>query len=257
MSARYYKKPGFTLIELLVVISIIALLISILLPALASARGAVRASKCLVNIKSQAMAIHLYASDYKDYAPPYYIRRASGTWEGPAGYPSWADAFLSDAILLGQYTQNETTETGGQTLYGAFRNGGVWDCPDYPVGVGFNQSRYCLNSRFYVRLDASYKWATMWRVASAKKPSTLMATADSDGAGYHTGYGNEFYTITDELADTSGTFSIGTPTYRNNLRKRHHGRTTVNISFIDGHAANFKTPREDYLAGRIDTQSPE
>jgi len=54
---------GFTLIELLVVISIIALLVGILLPALASARQAAQASQCLANIRSLAQANYMYAVD--------------------------------------------------------------------------------------------------------------------------------------------------------------------------------------------------
>jgi len=46
---RMDRRPGFTLIELLVVVSIIALLIALLIPALAQARGAVQTTQCLSN----------------------------------------------------------------------------------------------------------------------------------------------------------------------------------------------------------------
>ncbi|MGD9688133.1 MAG: type II secretion system protein [Phycisphaerales bacterium] len=60
-------RGAFTLVELLVVIAIIALLVAILLPAIAGARRAGQASKCLSNVKQMITASHTYASDYKDH----------------------------------------------------------------------------------------------------------------------------------------------------------------------------------------------
>lgn len=60
---------GFTLVELLVVISIIALLIGILLPALSSAREASRRAVCLSNIRQISITAVLYASDAKGALP--------------------------------------------------------------------------------------------------------------------------------------------------------------------------------------------
>lgn len=63
---------GFTLIELLVVISIIAILIGVLLPALGSARHAAQAAACGSNIRQLLLANSAYATDNKQF----YVRGA-------------------------------------------------------------------------------------------------------------------------------------------------------------------------------------
>lgn len=60
---------GFTLIELLVVISIVALLIAILLPALKSARSVARNAQCMSNQRSVGALIYVYCEDYNQYLP--------------------------------------------------------------------------------------------------------------------------------------------------------------------------------------------
>ncbi|MEX0744843.1 MAG: DUF1559 domain-containing protein [Phycisphaeraceae bacterium] len=60
---------GFTLIELLVVISIIALLIALLLPALGKARETVRMVSCSTQLRQQGIAMAVYVNDYRDHMP--------------------------------------------------------------------------------------------------------------------------------------------------------------------------------------------
>lgn len=64
-------RRGFTLIELLVVISIIALLIAILLPALSSTRESARQTQCIANVRSLAQAYHSFSTDRNYAGHPY------------------------------------------------------------------------------------------------------------------------------------------------------------------------------------------
>ena len=80
------KRRGFTLIELLVVIAIIAILAAILFPVFAKAREKARAISCLSNMKQQALAFHMYATDYDEYMP-----MCQAAWPAPDGFGAgWA-----------------------------------------------------------------------------------------------------------------------------------------------------------------------
>jgi prepilin-type N-terminal cleavage/methylation domain-containing protein/prepilin-type processing-associated H-X9-DG protein len=132
---------GFTLVELLVVIGIIALLISILLPALSRAREAANSVKCMAQLKQIGGAMQMYRLDNHDF---FY---ASAAWvnSSPSNYPNtglWdslppntfqhapADNTGYWAIAYLPYISRDAanyTGTDGERRYKNIRS--IWRCP--------------------------------------------------------------------------------------------------------------------------------
>ncbi|HAI10772.1 MAG TPA: hypothetical protein DCM28_03650 [Phycisphaerales bacterium] len=133
-------RQGFTLIELLVVISIVSLLISILLPALKSAREAGRAALCLSNLRQLSTATVVYTNDYNGTLPFGFGYFSSGSLQ-------WTTSFVR---LLPPYVSTKKDETS------------VWDCP----------SRTTKGQSSYVRVRTNQHWMTM--IDGIEPTSTLM-----------------------------------------------------------------------------------
>ncbi len=133
-SRRLHPRPaGFTLIELLVVISIIALLIGLLLPALASARKTARTALCASMVRQIGIGFHAYAADHDEVLPyagwVYAIPAISGI-NGNLTFAemSWDD--LINPYAAAEHTYDFYTRADGNLYYASNR---TVLCPSDPT----------------------------------------------------------------------------------------------------------------------------
>jgi len=108
--SRPYAQDGFTLIELLVVISILAVLVALLLPALGSARAAAIDTQCKANLRSTHQLLYSFASDQRGRLPLGY-RGGRYQWNTMVYSGTSGKFVLFGRLFVGGYADD------GQALY--------------------------------------------------------------------------------------------------------------------------------------------
>jgi prepilin-type N-terminal cleavage/methylation domain-containing protein len=184
---------GFTLVELLVVIGIIALLISILMPALRRARDHANRISCMSNMHSLMQAVVMYTSENKLWLPPsnwggnYF--NGGGDTKGTAGWlydnPTWGtwqmDPTNSREPSWAHLEGGGPSNLNGGQLYRYLKNREVFKCPLHTsretVGMSERYTSYLWNGS---ACDFANR---MYKISKFKVLDTLMWETGEVNAG--------------------------------------------------------------------------
>ncbi len=205
---------AFTLIELLVVISIIAILIALLLPALAKARQEVKSVRCLGNQKQLGFAALSYANDSNGYLPLFLNPPASSGLRSFYRRGSTFWTYLNPSV----YTPGSTSTWSLAPLDCPLIDDGAWNnAPHYyGGGIGGNQAF------FYFDDSNDTTGVNAKRIGDVHHPMRLGMFADNKG-------NNLYYAYDLDFRHGMSPWQLGV----NNIGA---GSGYANAAYADGHA---------------------
>jgi len=210
---------GFTLIELLVVISIISMLISILLPALSSAREASQAVKCLANTKQVGLATLMYVDRNKGYFPPSVMNRDAD----PSKLDSVGNLLVNAGLIPFDIPAGPTGTAGGGSR--------AFLCPTGPNAYAATSNQSASGLAF---VHYGYNYPGLGGYQPSKNvPSPAIASLRTPSSMY-------MYMDSSNKAMTQGSYRVfhRGPTDSGTPHARH--KLALNIVYVDGHAAASK-----------------
>lgn len=144
------RRRGFTLVELLVVVSIIALLISILLPSLRKARDQAKSVKCAANVRQVGQSVSIYLAESNSFYPPSYVypRDPQGSWSNrsdgqnstsvPYGYMHWSYFLYGSGKVGDEAFECPSLRNGGAPRTNPGREPAHWEGGQIDAGSNTN-----------------------------------------------------------------------------------------------------------------------